>query len=296
MDGARRRLARTLQELLGGSYSHARREVEAGHATVDGEVVTDPGAWVDPLSVVAHRPELPRRRRAPAGPVIEALHVDEAVVVVDKPSGLLVHPTSDRESDTVVSRATALLVRKGERSTRVWVVHRLDQPTSGVLVLARSHEAASALQQQFRVHSVARRYLALVRGDMARPVTLAGEIGRPRPGARRGALAPGSGGRAARTTLEPLERAGRATLVSATLATGRTHQVRVHLSSIGHPVLGDEVYGDPRSDPTWVPRLALHATRLAFTHPATGVRLSFDVALPDDLRSAWGRLAAVPRR
>lgn len=295
MDDERRRLGRAAQSVLGGSYSRARREVEIGHVVVDGEVITDPGCWVADGAVVEHRPGLPRRKRAPSIPDIEILHLDDEVVVVDKPPGLLVHPTADREADTVLSRVAASLSRRGERRTRVRVVHRLDQPTSGVLVLARSHAAAAALQQQFRAHSVERRYLAIVRGDVAQPLTVDLGIARPRPGERRRGLPSGGGGRRALTTVRPLERAGAATLVEALLGTGRTHQVRVHLSTLGHPVLGDAVYGDPRRDPVPTPRLALHATRLAFTHPKDGVRLTFERPLPDDLAELWARLAARAR-
>lgn len=296
MADGKRRLARAVQELMSGSYSRARREVEVGHVVVDGDIVTDPGAWIGADARIEHRPELPRLRRTSGTPGIEVLHVDAAVVVVAKPSGLLVHPTAERESDTVLSRTAAYLTRRGERRTRVWVVHRLDQPTSGVLLLARSHRVASILQQQFRVHSVERRYLAIVCGDLKEPSTVEGEIGRPRPGARREARGPDTGGRRARTALRPLERSAAATLVEATLGTGRTHQVRVHLASLGHPVLGDEVYGTPRADPIAVPRLALHAVRLGFTHPTEGTRVTFDCALPEDLDHAWRRLSEARRR
>jgi 23S rRNA pseudouridine1911/1915/1917 synthase len=285
------RLARRLQAALGSTYSRAKREVLVGHATVNGEVVTDPGRLVPASAAVAHRPELPRRAAAPRGPGITILHLDDEVVVIDKPAGVLVHPTSDGEEDTVLARLVVELGRRLGVPRKVFVVHRLDRDTSGVMVLARTHAAAEHLQRQFRAHSVSRRYLALALGDVEREVVVDRAIGRPRPGARRAALC--SGGRPARTTLRPLERLGAVTLVEADLGTGRTHQVRVHLSSLGHPVLGDAVYGAGRADPVPVARLALHAAHLGFVHPTTGARLEFAAPLPPDLGEA---ISAARRR
>ncbi len=285
-----RRLARAAQAVLGGSYSRAKHEVLVGHVLVNGEVVTDPGALVALTDTVAHDPRLPKRVRAPRTPPIQVLYADAEVLVVNKPAGLLVHPTAEGDDDTVVSRAGAEVERRTGRHRRVHVVHRLDRDTSGVMVLALSHDAAKILQRQFRTHSVERRYLALVRGALAVEREVEREIGRPRPGARRAALAPGSGGRAARTVVRPVERLGQVTLVEAELGTGRTHQVRVHLSFLGHPVLGDSVYGDPGTDPISIGRLALHARTLGFTHPRSGERLRFDQTPPEDLRAAVARL------
>jgi 23S rRNA pseudouridine1911/1915/1917 synthase len=296
MEETRRRLARAVHELLGGSYSHAKREVEVGHVTVDGEVVTDPGAWVGGREEIAHRPELRRRDTVARTAPIDIVYIDEDVVVVSKPPDLLVHPADDRGRDTVLSRTAAEVARRAGRHRRVWIVHRLDEGTSGVMVLALSHEAAEKLQAQFRSHSVGRRYRAIVAGDLREEVQIDREIGRPRPGARRGALAPGSGGRPAVTVIRPVERAGIATLVEAELHTGRTHQVRVHLSYLGHPVLGDAVYGDPRGDPACLPRLALHAAHLAFRHPLTGERMVFDEPLTEDLALVWAGLVRRCRR
>ncbi len=253
-----------------------------GHVRVNGDVVTDPGASVRPEDRLEHDPNLPKRIRPHRAPPIEVLHADSDVLVVNKPAGLLVHRTAEGEQDTVLSRAAAELERRTGRHRRVLVVHRLDRETSGVLVLALSHAAAQLLQTQFRSHTVERRYVALVRGALTEEVLVNRGIGRPRPGARRAALAPGGGGRSAQTIVRPLEKFRGATLVEAELGTGRTHQVRVHLSFLGHPVLGDPVYGDPASDPVDSGRLALHAAVLAFVHPATGERLAFRAAPPHD--------------
>jgi len=277
-----RRLARVAQELLGGSFSHAKHEVEVGHVTVNGQIVADPGAWVRPGDRVEHRPELPHYFHAGKARPLTVLHVDAELLVIDKPAGLLVHPTWAGEQDTVITRAVAELSRRSGRRERVFVVHRLDRATSGVMLLARTQPAAKQLQLQFRAHSTERRYQALVRGDLNTETDVERSIGRPTPTSRRAALAPGKG-REARTVVRPIERFGAATLVEAELFTGRTHQVRVHLSDLGHPVLGDDVYGTPKEDPVQAPRLALHAAHLAFAHPRTGERLTFTLPLPADL-------------
>jgi 23S rRNA pseudouridine1911/1915/1917 synthase len=290
VEQGKRRLARAAQELLASSHAHAKREVLLGHVLVNGDVVTDPGAFVGPEDLIAHDRNLPKRVRAHRASPIEVLHLDADIVVVNKPPGLLVHPTTEGERDTVVSRTAAELERRTGRHHRVLVVHRLDRETSGVLVLALSNTSARRLQAQFRAHTVERRYLALARGQLSDEVLVRRGIGRPRPGARRAALAPGRGGRSARTIVRPIERLAGATLVEAELGTGRTHQVRVHLSYLGHAVLGDSVYGDPDADPVEVARLALHATTLAFIHPTSGQRMEFRNDPPRDFIRALERL------
>lgn len=280
----KRRLGRAAHELLGGSYSHAKHEVEIGHVTVNGKVVADPGAWVSPSDRVRHNPSLPRRTPTPKVPPIEVLHADADVVVVVKPARLVVHPTLEAEDDTVITRTVAELARREGNPGRVLVVHRIDRDTSGVMVLARNQRAAKHLNMQFKAHTVERRYLAFLRGDFSAAREVDRGIGRPRPGARRAALGEGRG-REARTHLRPVERFGVATLVEAELDTGRTHQVRVHASWLGHPVLGDTVYGDREKPPVPVPRLALHAAHLGFVHPSSGQRLSFEAPLPGDLKA-----------
>ncbi|MBI2838582.1 MAG: RluA family pseudouridine synthase [Acidobacteria bacterium] len=275
------RLARKVQTLLGSSYSHAKREVEVGHVRVNGHVETDVGRVVHDSDQIDHNISLPRVRRRPDLPDVTIVHLDDALVVVEKPPGLLVHPTLDREKDTLLSRGADAVQRKTGRRSPLFIVHRIDRDTSGLLVLARDRAAVPALQRQFRVHTITRRYLAIVAGDLANEVVVDRAIGRPRPGARRAALR--SHGKEARTVVRPIERLRGATMVEATLGTGRTHQVRVHFAWLGHPVLGDALYGQPASDPAPTPRMALHASELAFTHPQTGERLAFRSPLPPDL-------------
>jgi 23S rRNA pseudouridine1911/1915/1917 synthase len=284
------RLARVVQKLLGSSHSRAKREIELGRVKVAGEIATDPGLLIGPSQSVSHDPHAPSRPRFAllSGPRVEVVHTDTDIVVVEKPAGLLVHPTREGEKDTLLLRAVDALQRRTGSRQRLLIVHRIDRDTSGLLVLARSSAAVKALQQQFREHTISRRYLAFVSGDLKAEVSVDRAIGRPRPGARRAAISSHhAGSRDALTRIRPVERFGKATLVEATLGTGRTHQVRVHLAWLGHPVLGDSLYGDPQHDPAAAPRLALHAAHLGFRHPGTGKEMEFDSPLPRDLQALW---------
>ncbi|MBU6281308.1 RluA family pseudouridine synthase [bacterium] len=197
---------------------------------------------------------------------------DEHVVVVEKPSGVLSAPTPEGDRGHLAD----LLVRGPLPGKPLRVVHRLDLETSGLLVLARSDEANRVLSEAFRVHDVEREYLAVVEGvPPADPRTITEPVG----------------GRAARTHVVREAVFGpHAARVRARLETGRTHQVRIHLSGTGHPVLGDRRHGRRTAfDP---PRLALHATLLAFAHPVTGERMRFESAWPRDLATWEAALAA----
>jgi 23S rRNA pseudouridine1911/1915/1917 synthase len=167
-------------------------------------------------------------------------------------------------------------------------VHRLDKETSGLVVFARTVEAERGLGRQFKAHTVTRRYLALVPG-FVQAQTLRSFLVRDRGDGKRGSGAEG-GGKEAITHVEVAERLPRFTLVSCRLETGRTHQIRIHLAELGHPVCGDEVYRGkygmpPVADKSGAPRLALHATELGFVHPITGEALHWEMPLPPDLRA-----------
>lgn len=218
---------------------------------------------------------------------VEVVHADDAVVVVDKPPGLVVHPGAGHAEGTL---AGGLLARYPELAgvgdaARPGIVHRLDAGTSGLLVVARTPDAHASLVAQLADRSVERRYWALVAGVPDPPAGVVdAPIGRAAADPTRMAVA--AGGRPARTRYhvedsfsEPLPAAE----LACRLETGRTHQIRVHLAAIGHPVLGDPRYGGSRSASA-APRPCLHARRLAFAHPATGERLTFDSQLPEDLR------------
>jgi 23S rRNA pseudouridine1911/1915/1917 synthase len=217
---------------------------------------------------------------------------DDHVVVVDKPPGLVVHPGAGHATGTMVQGLLARfpeLAAVGEPD-RPGVVHRLDAGTSGLLVVARTPLAYQSLVSQLQARSVDRRYLALVAGTIEAP---AGEIDAPIGRSDRDPtrMAVRADGREARTRYEVRERftePAPTTLVECKLETGRTHQIRVHLAAIGHPVVGDPRYG---KGPVAAPRPFLHAWRLAFDHPATGERVTFSSPLPADLESVRAALA-----
>jgi 23S rRNA pseudouridine1911/1915/1917 synthase len=237
---------------------------------------------------LAHRPE---------ALALDLVYEDDALIVVDKPAGLVVHPGSGNWSGTLLNAllhhcpALAQVPRAG-------IVHRLDKDTSGLLVVAKDLAAQTDLVRQIQRRSVARIYRAIVHGDIAEAGEIDAPIGRHRTHRTRMAVV--ASGRSARTHYAPLERFGNATLVECVLDTGRTHQIRVHLATIGHPLLGDPVYGARRdSDAERIgalQRQALHAVRLELDHPVNGRRMRFRSPLPPDLHAALERLRAAHAR
>jgi len=219
---------------------------------------------------------------------LDVVHADEQVIVVDKPPGLVVHPGAGQATGTLVQ---ALLGRFPDLAAagspdRPGIVHRLDKGTSGLLVVARTAAAYESLVAQLAARTVERRYLALVRGAVA---TDAGVVDAPmgRSSGDRTRMAVVAGGRPARTHYRVVARYAApeaVTLVECRLETGRTHQVRVHLAAIGHPVVGDTRYGDNRRS-LGAARPFLHAAVLAFDHPGTGERCRFESPLPPDLEA-----------
>ncbi len=199
------------------------------------------------------------------------VHVDAHVLVVDKPAGLVTAPTPESDRGDLLDQLTGT---HGE----VYLVHRIDLPTSGLLVFARTRDANKRLGDAFKAHDVDREYRAIALGTVATQT-----IDRP------------VGDRRAVTHVEALETfAGHATLVAARLETGRTHQIRIHLAGLGHPIAGDTQHGGEtaRTFLPRAPRLALHAAILGFTHPATGERVRFTSELPDELARYVDRLRA----
>lgn len=223
---------------------------------------------------------------------LELLHVDDDFVVVNKPAGMVVHAGAGHSRGTLVN---ALLHRLGALSQsggalRPGIVHRLDRETSGAIVVARNDQAHEHLANEFRSRNVKKIYLALVHGKMPRDT---GTITLPiaRDARRRTRMtARASGGRHARTDWRVVARLDRATLIETTLHTGRTHQIRAHFAAIGHPVVGDTLYGAPRelrADSAKIPALDrnfLHAAELGFSHPSTGAWVEVRAPLPPDLR------------
>jgi 23S rRNA pseudouridine1911/1915/1917 synthase len=262
--GLSRRQARVLLD-LGGVFVDGRRVRIAGRTLRPGqEVVAHVGGALARATKEVGRAA--RARDEAALPPVPVVYEDADVIVVDKPPGVLSAPTPESDRTNLVS----LLARRTDPPSPVFLVHRIDRPTSGLLVFARSALANRALGDAFRTHDVEREYLAVVRGAV--PETL------------RTIDAP-LGGRRAVTHLAVVERLGTiATLLRCRLETGRTHQIRLHCRGVGHPVLGDtDAALDGGPEP---PRLALHATVLGFRHPRSSEPLRFERPLPDDL-AAW---------
>jgi 23S rRNA pseudouridine1911/1915/1917 synthase len=228
---------------------------------------------------------------AEAAVAFRVVHADTDVVVIDKPAGLVVHPGAGHQRGTLVGGLLwrfpdlADLVETGVcPADRPGIVHRLDKGTSGLMVVARTEPAYRALVTQLADRSMQRRYLALVEGRVADD---RGEIDAPIGRSTRTPtkMAVSSGGRPARTSYTVLERRSlprETTMLELSLESGRTHQIRVHMAAIGHPVVGDARYGTPDR---WLGsgRFFLHAFRLGFTHPGLGARVDYETGLPEDL-------------
>ncbi|MDR2000609.1 MAG: 23S rRNA pseudouridine(1911/1915/1917) synthase RluD [Zoogloeaceae bacterium] len=219
---------------------------------------------------------------------LNVIYEDTQLLVVDKPAGLVVHPGSGNRSGTMMNALLHHAPALAEMQ-RAGIVHRLDKDTSGLLVVAKTLVAQTDLVRQLQARTVKRHYLALAHGELTSAGTVDAPIGRHPVQRTKMAIAKrGGSGRDARTHYAPRERFHAATLIECRLETGRTHQIRVHMASIGHPLVGDPVYGKRKSaDPVLdaFPRQALHAWRLALIHPATGAEMAWESALPEDFSS-----------
>ena len=210
------------------------------------------------------------------------VHLDDDLAVIDKPAGLVVHSAPSHKGETLVDLLEGTL--GGGESARPGIVHRLDKDTSGLMVVARNDQAHRELARAVKAREVEREYTALVEGHLgSRSGTIDAPLGRHRRQRTKRAVK-GAGSREARTHFEVVEVLPADTLARARLETGRTHQIRVHFAAIGHPIAGDPEYGSRGRH--GLKRQFLHASRLAFTHPGTGERLSFTSELPEDLRAA----------
>ncbi|MGF1660293.1 MAG: RluA family pseudouridine synthase [Rubrimonas sp.] len=305
----------------GISRSRLAALILAGALTDESEnLVTNPALKVKPGASFTLRPPAP----VPAAPAPEAIalsvaHEDAHLIVVDKPAGMVVHPAPGATRGTLVA---ALLHHCGASLSgvggvaRPGIVHRIDKDTSGLLVVAKTDAAHAGLAVQFAAHDLERSYLAVVWGapDRAEPrlaglkgvsfepegwIRVEAAIARHRADRKRMAVV--AGGRRAVTRLRVEERFGPAerpvaSLIRCRLETGRTHQIRVHLTALGHPLVGDPVYGRPRPAPACArdfPRQALHAATLGFVHPATGAPVRCESPVPDDMAALLACLRAL---
>lgn len=276
-------------ELTGATRSQVRRLIENGSLTIHGLTVK-PNYKVRPGDVIAISQTQEVQELVPENLPVDVLYSDDFLIVVDKPAGMVVYPAPGHGGGTLVN---AIAYRSRKLASvggplRPGVVHRLDKDTSGIMVVALDDRAYYSLVEQFRARTIHRRYKALVygglRGDSGE---ISARIGRSESD-RKKMSTKTRRGKEAVTTWKVLERFSGATLIEARLGTGRTHQIRVHFASIGHPVLGDTTYGkktfmEVRRQKVTFPRQMLHAELLGFLHPVTGEHLEFTSPLPPDM-------------
>jgi 23S rRNA pseudouridine1911/1915/1917 synthase len=294
------------QRLPDQSWSQVRRLIETRRARVNGELCLDPARRLKEGEMI----ELQARPAARPRPdeAIVLRYLDEHLVVVEKPAGISTvrHPL-ERDwnarrkalSPTLEDLVPRLIARErgqGQKGTlpRLRIVQRLDKETSGLVVFARSVVGERGLGQQFRAHTVIRRYLAIVPGFVPSQ-RIATHLVRDRGDGRRGSTELPNVGKEAITHVDVVERLRGYTLLACRLETGRTHQIRIHLAELGHPICGDKVYhhlpgGSERPDRSGAPRLALHAVELGFVHPVTEREMHWEMPLPPDLQALLTRL------
>ena len=283
------RLDAVVAATIGSTRADAQRAIATGDVLVDGRSRAKSFRLDGGERVVVHLAE--DGPLAPEGPPVAVVFEDEHLLVVSKPGGLVTHPTARRRSGTLVNRLLGMGIHLAPAGgeLRPGIVHRLDAGTSGLLIVAKTDAAYAELREGFRQHAVDRRYLALVRGQVAHD-----RFGVEAPLGRRAAkiVVDRVDGRPAATSFEVRERVPRATLLEAAPETGRTHQIRVHLSAIGHPILGDRAYGGGGDDAALVglSRPFLHAWRLRFRHPVTGEQISLEDPLPGELLEVLDRV------
>ena len=270
---------------------------------VDGNGITDAASKRHAgkpfeLTVPAPRPD----KAAPQDIQLDIIFEDDHLLIVNKPAGLVVHPSAGHADGTLVN---ALLHHcQGKLSgiggvQRPGIVHRIDKDTSGLLVVAKSDAAHEGLAKLFASHDIERRYCAIVSGVPAPPAgTVKTQIGRSTANRKKMAVLPENKGKHAVTHYRMIESFAKTALVECTLETGRTHQVRVHMAHIGHPLIGDSVYSN-RQNPYRIgpnqskfDRQALHAASLGFIHPISGETLRFDSSLPEDMQLLLSQLRA----
>ena len=296
------RLDRALADAL-PSLSRERLKVltKAGALTQEGKAVRDPAAKVkgdERFTLAIPDPE--PAHNEPQEIPLPIVYEDEHLLVVDKPAGLVVHPAAGNRDGTLVN---ALLHHCGGSLSgiggvaRPGIVHRIDKDTSGLLVIAKHDKAHEGLAKQFASHSIDRRYLAIVSGVPRQAEgTVDAPLARSPHDRKKIAIVSAGKGKRAVTHWKRLDLLRDAALVECRLETGRTHQVRVHMASIGHPLVGDPVYGRGKSvhrellNQLDFKRQALHAAHLGFIHPVTKGRLSFDSALPSDMQELFTAL------
>ena len=274
--------------MAGPSWGAVRKLITTGKVSKNGALVTDPLVWVSAgdrvvICMTAKRPATAAR----LSPQV-IVHLDAQLVVVRKPAGVSTVPFEEGESGTLDQLVRALLSREsrgrgGRAQGSIGVVHRLDKETTGLLVFARTLAAKKHLSQQFRDHTVHRRYVALAHGALEGEYTFRSRLVADRGDGLRGSTELPNAGQLAITHARPLETLVGASLVECQLETGRTHQIRIHLAEAGHPLVGERVYiRHFRGSPIAAPRTMLHAKELGFLHPQTETEMRFEDPWPED--------------
>jgi 23S rRNA pseudouridine1911/1915/1917 synthase len=290
-----------LDQYLRGRFPAAsrgtlKRLIEQGHIRVDGKIVKATHSPRAGEQVRIHWPEPKSAEAQPEEMALDILFEDDSLLVLNKPAGLVVHPSAGHEQHTLVN---ALLHHcRGSLSgiggvARPGIVHRLDKETSGCLVVAKNDETHLALSKQFSERHVEKIYNAIVCGEVARDSgEIRAAIARHPSHRKRMAVRDDDSGRAAHTRWAILEKLNGATFVEAHIFTGRTHQIRVHFQFLGHPLAGDKTYGARQNTRLAgvtgfeAPRVMLHALKLSFVHPRTHKKMNFEALLPEDFLSA----------
>jgi 23S rRNA pseudouridine1911/1915/1917 synthase len=269
-------------------WTEIKRWIATGKVFVDGAAVTDEGARVRAGQTVELRMAAARRAEREVRLVYEDAHL----VVIDKPAGVSSVPYERGETGTAMDLVRDAWRRMGRPATDtpLFVVHRIDKDTSGLLAYAKSKRAERALAAQFRAHTVGRRYVCVAHGRVVAG-TITSRLVADRGDGLRGSTRRPDQGREAITHVEPVRALAGATLCHVRLETGKTHQIRIHLAERGHPLVGERVYiRDYRGDLLPSPRLLLHAATLELAHPMTGARLALESPLPADFTAVLATL------
>ena len=279
-------------EMSGFSRSYIQKLMKDGHVYVNGKAVKANYKLAYDDMITVEIPDLVEPDIVPENIPLDILYEDDDILIVNKPKGMVVHPAAGHYSGTLVN---ALMYHCGESLSgingvmRPGIVHRIDMDTTGSLLVCKNDQAHQKLAEQLKVHSIKRVYHAIVCGNLKEDSgTIDAPIGR-HPVDRKKMSINYQNGREAVTHYQVLERFGDYTYISCRLETGRTHQIRVHMASIRHPLLGDAVYG-PQKCPFKLQGQTLHAKILGITHPPTGEYMEFDAPLPEYFEDLLGRM------
>ena len=279
-----KRIDKCITLKLGEGYSRTlvKDLIESGNVTVDGINVKPRHSVMVGEHIIVSIPVVGEQFLEPENIPLTILHEDEHIVIVNKPSGMVVHPGAGNSKGTLVAALLyhlGSLPEAGDGQLRPGIVHRLDKDTTGVMVVAKTDKAMRCLSEQFQQREVKKTYLALVGGNLEMDNGIVdAPIARQKTDRKKMGVE-FSAGRASKTVYHVLERFGKFTLLRIDLLTGRTHQIRVHMQYLGHPVVGDIVYGGKMG----FSRQALHAETLGFTHPGTAEFVKFAAPLPEDM-------------